>query len=95
MEAISGPIITAEDVSSARVRREVDGHLKARVADLNCSWRSSRPQPALPHASEMRTTSPTDIGSTLQGLVAKRLIRLEPGGYRVVSRALARELAGR
>ncbi|MGI8575659.1 MAG: hypothetical protein ACR2MA_10055 [Egibacteraceae bacterium] len=39
------------------------------------------------------TTS--DIGSTLQRLVAKRLLSLEPSGYRVVSRAFARDLAER
>lgn len=37
--------------------------------------------------------SSSQIGSTLQGLAGKRLLRLDADGYRVVSRALARELA--
>ena len=36
----------------------------------------------------------SDIGSTLQALVTKRLLALGPDGYRVVSRAVARNLAG-
>jgi hypothetical protein len=40
----------------------------------------------------MGRASSDRIGSTLQALVAKQALALEPGGYRVVSRPLARLL---
>ncbi|CAN5375771.1 hypothetical protein BH23ACT9_BH23ACT9_39830 [soil metagenome] len=43
-------------------------------------------------ARELGRQSSSRIGSTLQALVTKRLLARDPGGYRVVSRAVARHL---
>ena len=105
-DAGSGPLITADEVSAGwtRARREVDAHLRSRLTGLTelqltvlaAAARLADPLAdgtEIARAAGRRTSS--DIGSTLQGLVAKHLLALEPGGYRVVSRAVARELQGR
>jgi len=105
-DAGPGSVITVEDVRAgwARARREIDGHVRARLSGLtelqldvlSAAARLADEGPdgtAIARATGRRTSS--DIGSTLQGLVAKRLLHLGPGGYRVVSRPLARDLAGR
>ncbi len=43
-------------------------------------------------ARRMGRTASSAIGSTLQALVAKHVLALEPSGYRIVSRPLARAL---
>lgn len=102
-DAGGGAVITQDEVRSgwSRVRREVEGHVRGRLAGvtelqrevLAAAARLADQAPdgtAIAKAIGRRASS--DIGSTLQALVAKRLLRLEPGGYQVVSRALAREL---
>lgn len=105
-DAGTGPVITVDEVRSgwARVRREVDGHVRARLSGLTerqldvlgaAARLADRTPDGTAIAREIGRRASSDIGSTLQGLVAKRLLRLDVGGYRVVSRALARDLADR
>ncbi len=103
-DADDGAVITTEDVVSGwqRVQREVDVHLRAQMAGLTeLQLQVLTAAAALADAGPDGTAiarrigrrGSSDIGSTLQGLVAKRLLSLEPGGYRVVSRSLARHLS--
>ena len=105
-DAGTGPVITVDEVRAGwgRVRREVDAHVRGRLVGLTelqlavlaAAARLVDDGPdgtTIARAVGRRTSS--DIGSTLQGLVAKRLLRLDRDGYRVVSRALAREFADR
>lgn len=108
-DAGTGPVITVEEVHDgwARVRREVDAHLRSRLQGL------SELQLQVLHAAavvtegedvavdgttiarQMSRPASSAIGSTLQALVAKHVLALEPGGYRIVSRPLARTLHDR
>lgn len=102
-DAGTGPVITEQEVRAgwARVRREVEGHVRSRMAGLtelqlqvlSAAARLAQQDPdgtVLAQAVGRRSSS--DIGSTLQGLVAKRLLVLGPAGYRVISRPLERHL---
>lgn len=102
-DAGTDPVITADDVATgwARARREVDAHLRSRIHGLT-ELQLSALRAAAAHGDDpvdgstiargMGRGSSAEIGSTLQALVAKQLLALGPGGYRVVSRSLAREL---
>ncbi len=95
-------VITAEDVRAgwARARREVHAHVRSRTDGLTELQRSvltaaaGAPQGAdgTRIAQSIGRSASSDIGSTLQALVRKRLLRLDDDGYHVISRALAREL---
>ena len=104
-DASTGAVLTAADVRTGwdRVRREVEAHVRQRTAGLTelqlsvltAAARTGGEQAdgtTLAQAVGRRSSS--DIGSTLQALVTKRLLALGPDGYRVVSRAVARNLAG-
>lgn len=101
-DADTGPVITEADVEAgwSRVRREVrayvrskiDGLTELQLAVLTSAARQDGPSDGTTIARAMGRTSSANIGSTLQGLTDKRLLRLDADGYRVVSRALAREL---
>ncbi|WP_370324491.1 ATP-binding protein [Euzebya sp.] len=101
-DAETGPVITADDVAAGwlRVRREVDAHVRNRVAGLT-DWQlevltaAATLGPAADGTAIARAvgrTRSSEIGSTLQGLVAKRLLAHDPAGYRIISRSLAAHL---
>jgi hypothetical protein len=102
-DAGTGPVITAQEVRAgwARARREVEGHVRSRIAGLtelqlqvlSAAARLAEQDPdGTDLAQAVGRRSSSDIGSTLQGLVTKRLLALGPTGYRVISRALERHL---
>lgn len=83
-----------------RVHREVDAHVRSRLEGLTELQRRVLAAAAdlgdgangTEIARRIGRGASSDIGSTLQGLVDKHHLRLEGGGYRVVSRAVARAL---
>lgn len=101
-----GPLITEEEVHFgwARVRREVHAHVRSRLQGLSeLQGQVLRAAVAVTDgqdvavdgttiARRMGRTASSAIGSTLQALVAKHVLALEPSGYRIVSRPLARAL---
>lgn len=104
-DADSGPVITADHVDHGwlRVRREVDAHIRSRIAGLTERQLAVLTAVATLGGKADGTTiarhvgrqRSSQIGSTLQGLVGKRLLAHDPDGYRVVSRPLAGHLADR
>ena len=98
-DASTGPVITDEDVALGwqQVRREVDGHLRSRlvgVSDLQlqalrAAAGAGDGADGTTIARVMGRSGSSQIGSTLQGLMARRLLARDERGYRVVSRALA------
>lgn len=105
-DAGTDEVVSEADVVTgwARVRREVDAYVNARVAgltELQLRVLAAAAAEAGFDAADGTTiakragrSSSSAIGSTLQALVGKNLLTLEPSGYRVVSRALVRALVG-
>jgi hypothetical protein len=103
-DAGTGSVITADEVEQGwtRARREVDAHLRSKLqgitelqlTTLTAAARAGGDDPVdgTTIARAMGRSSSEQIGSTLQALVAKQALALVPGGYRVVSRPLARLL---
>lgn len=102
-DAGTGQAIAAADVIDGwqRVRREVDAHIRGRIAGLTelqlqvltaaAQLGGTGDGTAIAH--QVGRGSSSKIGSTLQGLVNRRLLAHDPDGYRVVSRSLAQHLA--
>lgn len=101
-DADPGPAITADHVAAGwdRVRREVTAHAEGKVAgltDLQLSVLTAAaglgPAEAAELAAAIDRPTAASIGSTLQGLMGKRLLRRTREGYQLTSRALARHLS--
>lgn len=102
-DAGTGPVVSAEEVAAGweRVRREVHTHAQGKVATLSelqlavlSAAARLGPAAAADLADAVDRPTAASIGSTLQGLQSRRLLRRDRDGYRLTSRALARHLAG-